>query len=100
MQDGVRRTNLHVIGTLRSLSNLAVLLQNFDRLEEAEPLFWRALEGCKAVLGTGHPVTLKHFARLVDLLKKSGKREDAFLLEKASPIAAVRKLKRKVRFAV
>ena len=39
MQDDVRRTNLHVIGTLRSLSNLAVLLEKKGELGEAEELY-------------------------------------------------------------
>ena len=41
----------------RDLNNLAGLLKNTNRPEEAEPMFRRALKICEASFGPDHPKT-------------------------------------------
>ena len=42
-----------------SVNNLANLLLNMGKYEEAEPLYRRALAGLEAALGAEHPDTLR-----------------------------------------
>ena len=55
--------------TLTSVGNLAALLQDRGRLEEAEPLHRRALEARERTLGPEHPKTLKSVNNLAGLLQ-------------------------------
>ena len=59
------------------LSDIGSLLQDMGKLEDAEPLLRRALEGREATLGKSHPDTLASIGNLATLLKAMGKLEDA-----------------------
>ena len=58
--------------TLRSVNNLGVLLQKQGKLEEAEVLSRRVLEGCERVLGVEHRNTVYTRGNLGLLLMKRG----------------------------
>ncbi len=63
--------------TLRSVNNLAALLESKGDYGGAEPLFRRALEARERVLGAEHPNTLNSLQMLADLLGKTGETEAA-----------------------
>jgi Tfp pilus assembly protein PilF len=50
--------------TLNSLNNLGLVLRNQDKLEVAEGMHQRALEGRENVLGEDHPDTLNSLSNL------------------------------------
>ena len=58
--------------TLGSINNLADLLQDEGRLDEAQPLLEEALAGRRAALGDAHPDTLGSINNLGALLKTQG----------------------------
>ena len=45
-------------GTLRTLNNLAVLLVQQQKLEQAAPMFDEALDGFREAMGVEHPETI------------------------------------------
>ena len=59
------------------LNDLGLLLQDMGKLEDAGPLFRRALEGREAKLGADHPDTLSSVNNLGALLKVMGNPEAA-----------------------
>ena len=59
-----------------SVNNLANLLSDMGKYEEAEPLYRRALAG-EAALGAEHPTTLASVNNLAILLGDMGKYEEA-----------------------
>ena len=59
------------------LNKIGVLLLDMGKLEDAEPLLRRALEGREATLGKSHPDTLTSINNLGTLLQAMGKLEDA-----------------------
>jgi Flp pilus assembly protein TadD len=63
--------------TLIYVNNLAQLLQARGKLDEAEPLFLRALQGKEEALGAKHPHTLTSVNNLAFLLKARGKLDEA-----------------------
>ena len=67
----------HHTNTLISINNLARLLQDMGKLEEAKPLCEEALEASKEMLGDRHPQTLQSINNMAGLLKAMGKLEDA-----------------------
>jgi tetratricopeptide (TPR) repeat protein len=66
--------------TLTSVGNLGSLLNAQGKLEEAEVLSRRALEGSERVLGVDHPDTLNSAFCLGSLLYKQGKLEESVSL--------------------
>ena len=66
--------------TLTSVNNLGSLLEAQGKLEEAEVLYRRALEGFERVLGVDHPNTLTSVNNLGWLLQDQGKLEEAEVL--------------------
>ena len=64
-------------GVLTLMNQVGRLLQDQGKLEEAEGLFRRALEGKEATLGAMHPSTLASVNNLGMLLKEQGKLEEA-----------------------
>ena len=54
-------------------NNLALLLKDQGKLDEAEPLFREALEVCRRTLGDSHPSTLASINNLGMLFKAQGK---------------------------
>ena len=54
---GLRQAAASVPDTLESLNNLAMLIQDQGKLDEAELLCREALEGRRAQLGVSHPNT-------------------------------------------
>jgi hypothetical protein len=63
--------------TLGSMSNLAVLLQDQRRLDEALPLARQAAEGYEHALGADHTNTLRSMNTLANLLLARGKATEA-----------------------
>ena len=67
--------------TLNSIYNLAALLKEMGRVEEAItptlPLFREELEGCREVNGATHKETLISARNLAKLLDESGRAEEA-----------------------
>ena len=61
-------------------NNLAVLLEDQGKLNEAEPLFRESLEGSRRTLGDTHPSTLTSINNLGSLLLAQGKLSEAELL--------------------
>ena len=59
------------------LNNLAALLQDTNRIEEAEPLMRRALEINKAALGEQHPNVAVCLNNLAALLRDTNRIEEA-----------------------
>ena len=66
------------------MSNLAVLLDETERKDEAEPLFREVLEVRRKVLGVEHPDTIESMSNLALLLEEqaaaahaSGSHQDA-----------------------
>jgi len=68
--------------TLKSVSNLASVLQDEGKYDEAERLNRRALEGRKKELGEQHPDTLTSVYCLAYLLQKQTRYEGASELHK------------------
>ena len=64
-------------GTLDFVMMLGRLLQDQGKLDEAEPLMQRRLEGSEATLGAMHPETLIAVGNLAQLLKAQGKLDEA-----------------------
>ena len=58
--------------TLATVNNLANLLSDQGKLDEAEPLYRRALAGKEEALGPAHPSTLNSVGNLAILLNKKG----------------------------
>jgi len=76
---GMRKT---VLGeehpyTLRSVSNLALVLQYQGKYEEVEMINQRALDGIEKVLGEEHRDALKRFNNLASALQRQDKYEEA-----------------------
>ena len=59
------------------MNNLASLLGDTNRIEEAEPLMRRALEIDEAVLGEQHPNVAIHLNNLAQVLKGTNRIEEA-----------------------
>ena len=57
----------------RDLNNLATLLQDTNRMGEAEPLMWRALEISKTSFGEHHPAVAIRLNNLAQLLKDTNR---------------------------
>ena len=66
--------------TLQAVNNLASLLHDNGRLEEAEPLLRQALDSHNKLLGDAHPDTHMLANNLADLLRDLGKLEEAEIL--------------------
>ena len=64
----------------KKVNNLGLLLKEQGKLEEAEVLSRRALEGSERVLGVDHPDTLNSVNKLGSLLQDQGKLEEAEVL--------------------
>ena len=62
-----------VLTALRTESNRGVLYFHQDKIEEAETMFQRALEGLERALGSIHPFTLAIVHNLATLYAKQGK---------------------------
>ncbi len=60
-----------------ALNDLAQLLERTNRLEEAEPLMWRALEINKAAFGEQHPTVATRLNNLAALLRDTNRIEEA-----------------------
>ena len=63
--------------TLISISGLASLLEDQGKLDDAESLYRRALEGSEKVRGPNHPDTLLVMYKLSSLLKALDKLQEA-----------------------
>lgn len=63
--------------TLATLNNLAGVLKEQGRLDEAEPMYRRALETLERVNGEQHPNTLAAMNNLATLLVDLGRLDDA-----------------------
>ncbi|KAJ4345915.1 uncharacterized protein N0V89_012051 [Didymosphaeria variabile] len=59
--------------TLTSLNNLAVVLQDQEKYDEAEELHRKALKGSEEELGMQHPDTLQSVKNLILVLQYQGK---------------------------
>ena len=59
------------------LNNLAMLLQDTNRIEEAEPLMRHALEIGKAAFGEQHPTMATRLSNLATLLWDTNRIEEA-----------------------
>ncbi len=59
--------------TLRSVNNLAALLDSKGDFDGAEPLYRRALEGLEKLLGSAHPTTKTVRGNLLRLLEELGR---------------------------
>ena len=64
-------------GTSALILNLAKMLQDQEKLGEAEPLFREALATRRRKLGNEHPDTLASIEKMAGLLKKQGKLGEA-----------------------
>ena len=62
--------------TLDSINNLAGLLFDQRKYDEAEPLYREALEGRKRTLGNDHPSTFNSINKLANLLKEQSLRNE------------------------
>jgi tetratricopeptide (TPR) repeat protein len=81
-QRRVLQINKRVLGndhpsTLKSLHNLAVILQLQGKYAAAETLYRESLEMKQRFLRDGHPLTVGTMFELVDILKLQGKTEEA-----------------------
>ena len=63
--------------TLNTIINLAYLLKEMGRVEEAIPLFREELEGQREMNGSTHEDTLGAALNLAELLDESGRTEEA-----------------------
>ena len=63
--------------TLMSMSNLAVLYDNQDKFNEAEPLYKECLSKCETILGSDHPNTLITIYGLAKSYVDQGKYHEA-----------------------
>ena len=83
--------------TLTSVNNLALLFYAQDKLNEAEPLFRRELEGRERTLGPDHKTTLisvnnlkkQNYGRIVNIASVAGKEGNAGMLAYSVSKAAV-----------
>jgi tetratricopeptide (TPR) repeat protein len=66
---------------ISALANQANLYAIAHRPAEAEPLFVRALESARHILGEAHPVTAAIMARYAALLRSSHRKQEAAALE-------------------
>jgi tetratricopeptide (TPR) repeat protein len=64
-------------GTLTSMSNLASLLMNQGKYDDAEPILRQTLALREKALGQEHPGTLIRMNNLAFLLTSQGKYEEA-----------------------
>ena len=62
--------------TLITVNDLGILLMKQGKLDEAEPLYWEALEASRATLGDRHPHTLVSISNMTLLLKAQGKLDE------------------------
>jgi tetratricopeptide (TPR) repeat protein len=70
--------------TSKLINQVAMLLKEQGRLDEARPLLEEAVAGCRAALSEAHPSTLTAVNNLGNLLKAQGRLNDAQpLLEEA-----------------
>ena len=67
-------------GLLRLMNQVGVMLQDQGRLEEAEVMYRRALEGRERLLGSDHPDTLSSVDNLGSLLADLGQLEEAEII--------------------
>ena len=67
------------------MNNLALLLMDQGKLEEAEPLMREAVEGFREVHGPRHPNTLNMAGNLADCLRELGRLEEAQQVLGATP---------------
>jgi hypothetical protein len=74
-----------------ALSDLAMLLRDQGRLDEAETVAREALVMRRKILGDEHPDTVESLKGLIDVLQRAGKSAEADNLrsEMAAPAAAV-----------
>ncbi len=63
--------------TLASVSNMGLLLEELDRIDEAAPYFQEALDGRRRVLGPDHAETAAALSNLGSLLQHAGRYEEA-----------------------
>jgi tetratricopeptide (TPR) repeat protein len=63
--------------TLTSIDGLAGLLRERGKLDEAEPLYRRALAARRKSLGKGHPTTLTSINKLAQVLREQGRLNEA-----------------------
>src|ERR1700727_2561557 len=63
--------------TITSVSNLASVLQDQGKYQEAEVLYRQALEGREKMLGKEHPETLVSISKLALVLQNQGKYQEA-----------------------
>jgi len=63
--------------TLHSINNMGYLLDAQGKLDEAEPYYREALEGCRRVFGDDHPSTLTSISNMGSLLQSQGKLDEA-----------------------
>ena len=63
--------------TLRSMNNLALILNNQGKYEEAEQIHQQALQFRERVLGKEHPNTLTSMNNLANVLRSQGKYKEA-----------------------
>ena len=78
--------------TLKSVNNMALLLQSMGKLKEAEPLCKRAWEAKEKTLGPDHPSTLISVTNMASLLQDMGKLDEAEPLYKRDLEASERAL--------
>ena len=76
---------MHHPNVATSLSNLAVLLQDTKRHEEAEPMLRRALEIDEAAFGRHHPNVAIRLNNLAMLLHDMNRNEEAEPLMRRVP---------------
>jgi tetratricopeptide (TPR) repeat protein len=65
------------IETLKAVNNLGRLYANQGKVDEAEKMYQRALQGKEKALGLDHPLTLYTVNNLGDLYISQGKLDDA-----------------------
>ncbi|KAK0728575.1 hypothetical protein B0T26DRAFT_869597 [Lasiosphaeria miniovina] len=65
------------IGTLKAMSNLAIVIDNQGKYEEAEQIYRQALQLTEKVLGKEHPSTLNSMNNFANMLDRQGKYEEA-----------------------
>ena len=84
MESRTKALGEHHADTLEAVNNLALLLHQLGKLEEAEPFSKEKLAGCRASHGDGHPDTITAIDTLSQLLSDLGKLEEALPLKRES----------------